>query len=134
MSLLEFSQTTVIGELLHRPNWVVLRTFSKSFRLAAIELYALAIPENHCCLENPLTIQPTYLFSSCLGCSTTTATVTSIDSQLLAERAELTHASSKLKSRALPALFICVCEILPVSKRLLSVYSATTNQWHSCAD
>ena len=28
----EFSQTTLVGELPQRPNWVVLRTFSKAFR------------------------------------------------------------------------------------------------------
>lgn len=31
----EFSQTTLVGELSQYPNWVVLRTFSKAFRLAA---------------------------------------------------------------------------------------------------
>lgn len=31
----EFSHNTVVGELSQRPNWIVLRTFSKAFRLAA---------------------------------------------------------------------------------------------------
>jgi histidinol-phosphate aminotransferase len=31
----EFSQQTVVAELAQHPNWVVLRTFSKAFRLAA---------------------------------------------------------------------------------------------------
>ena len=31
----EFSQTTIVSELTQYPNWVVLRTFSKAFRLAA---------------------------------------------------------------------------------------------------
>ncbi|MFE1744644.1 histidinol-phosphate transaminase [Coleofasciculus sp. H7-2] len=48
----EFSQTTVVGELPQRPNWVVLRTFSKAFRLAALRLgYALAHPELIVALE-----------------------------------------------------------------------------------
>ncbi|MFM2311880.1 MAG: hypothetical protein RLZZ04_1156 [Cyanobacteriota bacterium] len=42
----EFSQTSVVGELAQRPNWVVLRTFSKAFRLAAHRVgYAIAHPE-----------------------------------------------------------------------------------------
>lgn len=31
----EFSQQTLVSELLQRPNWLILRTFSKAFRLAA---------------------------------------------------------------------------------------------------
>ena len=39
----EFSQTSVVAEILQRPNWVVLRTFSKAFRLAAHRVgYAIA--------------------------------------------------------------------------------------------
>jgi histidinol-phosphate aminotransferase len=34
----EFSQTTLVGELLQHSNWVVLRTFSKAFRLAAMRV------------------------------------------------------------------------------------------------
>lgn len=41
----EFSQTTIVSELRHRPNWIVLRTFSKAFRLAAHRVgYAIAHP------------------------------------------------------------------------------------------
>ncbi|MBD2088178.1 histidinol-phosphate transaminase [Trichocoleus sp. ST-U3] len=48
----EFSQTTVVGELSQHPNWVVLRTFSKAFRLAALRLgYAIAHPELIVALE-----------------------------------------------------------------------------------
>ncbi|HEY9847976.1 MAG TPA: histidinol-phosphate transaminase [Leptolyngbyaceae cyanobacterium] len=48
----EFSQTSVIGELLQRPNWVILRTFSKAFRLAAHRVgYAIAHPELVIALE-----------------------------------------------------------------------------------
>ncbi|WP_017325774.1 histidinol-phosphate transaminase [Synechococcus sp. PCC 7336] len=39
----EFSQATVVPELERRPNWIVLRTFSKAFRLAAHRVgYAIA--------------------------------------------------------------------------------------------
>jgi len=49
----EFSQT-VVSELLQRPNWMVLRTFSKAFRLAALRVgYAIAHPELIVALENP---------------------------------------------------------------------------------
>jgi histidinol-phosphate aminotransferase len=42
----EFSQTSVVEELTQRPNWVVLRTFSKAFRLAAHRVgYAIAHPD-----------------------------------------------------------------------------------------
>ncbi len=42
----EFSQTSVVSELTKRHNWVVLRTFSKAFRLAAHRVgYAIANPD-----------------------------------------------------------------------------------------
>jgi histidinol-phosphate aminotransferase len=42
----EFSQQTLVGELADRPNWVILRTFSKAFRLATHRVgYAIAHPE-----------------------------------------------------------------------------------------
>ncbi|MDB9495744.1 histidinol-phosphate transaminase [Spirulina major CS-329] len=41
----EFSQTTLAAELPEHPNWVILRTFSKAFRLAALRVgYAIAPP------------------------------------------------------------------------------------------
>jgi histidinol-phosphate aminotransferase len=42
----EFSQQTVVAELVNHPNWVVLRTFSKAFRLAAHRVgYAVGHPQ-----------------------------------------------------------------------------------------
>ena len=42
----EFSQTSVISELAQHPNWSILRTFSKAFRLAALRVgYAIAHPQ-----------------------------------------------------------------------------------------
>ncbi len=42
----EFSGHTLAGELEQRPNWVILRTFSKAFRLAAARVgYAVGSPE-----------------------------------------------------------------------------------------
>jgi histidinol-phosphate aminotransferase len=41
----EFSKNSVVSELAQHPNWVILRTFSKAFRLAAHRLgYAIAHP------------------------------------------------------------------------------------------
>ena len=48
----EFSGTSVVGELQQRPNWIVLRTFSKAFRLAAHRVgYAIGHPELIATLE-----------------------------------------------------------------------------------
>ncbi len=42
----EFSQTSAVAEIAQRPNWIVLRTFSKAFRLAAHRVgYAIAQPD-----------------------------------------------------------------------------------------
>jgi histidinol-phosphate aminotransferase len=48
----EFSQHTVVAELALHPNWVVLRTFSKAFRLAAHRVgYAVGHPQLIATLE-----------------------------------------------------------------------------------
>ncbi|WP_017651246.1 histidinol-phosphate transaminase [Fortiea contorta] len=48
----EFSQNTLVGELTLRPNWLILRTFSKAFRLAALRVgYSIADPEAIAILE-----------------------------------------------------------------------------------
>jgi len=48
----EFSQTTLVGKLPQHPNWVILRTFSKAFRLASHRVgYAIAHPELIAILE-----------------------------------------------------------------------------------
>jgi histidinol-phosphate aminotransferase len=48
----EFSQATLVGDLQQHPNWVLLRTFSKAFRLAAHRVgYAIAHPELIAMLE-----------------------------------------------------------------------------------
>lgn len=42
----EFSQQTTVADAIARPNWVVTRTFSKAFRLAAHRVgYAIASPQ-----------------------------------------------------------------------------------------
>lgn len=48
----EFSQTSVVTGLKYQPNWVILRTFSKAFRLASLRIgYAIAHPELITALE-----------------------------------------------------------------------------------
>jgi len=48
----EFSQDTLVSELAQRPNWIILRTFSKAFRLAALRVgYCIAHPEAIAILE-----------------------------------------------------------------------------------
>lgn len=42
----EFSKLSLVAEISQRPNWIILRTFSKAFRLAAHRVgYAIADPE-----------------------------------------------------------------------------------------
>lgn len=42
----EFAQTSAVSEIAQHPNWIVLRTFSKAFRLAAHRVgYGIANPE-----------------------------------------------------------------------------------------
>ncbi len=48
----EFSQTSLVALLSQHPNWVILRTFSKAFRLAAHRVgYAIAHPDLIAVLE-----------------------------------------------------------------------------------
>ncbi|MEG5035612.1 histidinol-phosphate transaminase [Microcoleus sp. AT3-D2] len=48
----EFSQNTLAYQLHYHPNWIILRTFSKAFRLASMRVgYAIAHPELTATLE-----------------------------------------------------------------------------------
>ena len=48
----EFSQNTLAEKLPEHPNWIILRTFSKAFRLASMRVgYAIAHPELTATLE-----------------------------------------------------------------------------------
>ncbi|NET72560.1 MAG: histidinol-phosphate transaminase, partial [Sphaerospermopsis sp. SIO1G2] len=48
----EFSQTTLVKDLSQHSNWIILRTFSKAFRLAAMRVgYCIAHPEAIAILE-----------------------------------------------------------------------------------
>ncbi len=88
----EFSQTTLVGELAQRPNWVILRTFSKAFRLAALRVgYCVAHPEAIAILEKvrlPYNLPSFSIAAALVALQNRTLLLESI-SQTLSERAKL---------------------------------------------
>jgi len=88
----EFSQTTLVGELAQRPNWVILRTFSKAFRLAALRVgYCVAHPESIAILEKvrlPYNLPSFSIAAALVALQNRTLLLESI-SQTLSERAKL---------------------------------------------
>lgn len=95
----EFSQITVASELLHRPNWLVLRTFSKAFRLAAHRVgYAVGHPELIATLEKirlPYNL-PTYSQAAAAIALQHRASLLGIIPQILSERSQLMVALAAL--------------------------------------
>lgn len=91
----EFSQTTVVRELLQRPNWVVLRTFSKAFRLAAHRVgYCVAHPDLIAALEKirlPYNL-PTFSQAAALVILQNRQMLLEVVPQILAQRVKLTQA------------------------------------------
>ncbi|MBW4639850.1 MAG: histidinol-phosphate transaminase [Gloeocapsa sp. UFS-A4-WI-NPMV-4B04] len=91
----EFSQTTVVSELSQKPNWIVLRTFSKAFRLAAHRVgYAIANPELIAALEKirlPYNL-PTFSQAAAMLALQQRQLLLSSIPQTLAERADLINA------------------------------------------
>jgi histidinol-phosphate aminotransferase len=94
----EFSQTSVVSELLQRPNWMVLRTFSKAFRLAALRVgYAIAHPELIVALEKirlPYNL-PSFSQAAALVALQQRLLLLESIPHILTERAKLTHALSE---------------------------------------
>ncbi|BCL39159.1 histidinol-phosphate transaminase [Nostoc sp. MS1] len=94
----EFSQNTLISELTQRPNWVILRTFSKAFRLAAMRVgYCVAHPEAIAILEKvrlPYNL-PSFSIASALVALQNRATLLESIAQTLEERAKLITAFSE---------------------------------------
>ena len=91
----EFSQTTVVSELLQRPNWAVLRTFSKAFRLAAHRVgYCIAHPDLIAALEKIRLPYNLPTFSQAAAVVTLQNRQMLLESipQLLAERVKLSQA------------------------------------------
>lgn len=91
----EFSQTTLVSQLAQRPNWLVLRTFSKAFRLAAHRVgYAIGHPEIIAALEKirlPYNL-PTFSIAAALIALQHRQLLLNVIPQLLTERSILTHA------------------------------------------
>ena len=88
----EFSQTSVVNELHEHPNWVILRTFSKAFRLAAHRIgYCIAHPELIAALEKirlPYNL-PTFSQAAALLALTHRQTLLASIPQTIAERNRL---------------------------------------------
>ena len=91
----EFSQNTVVSQLAQRPNWLILRTFSKAFRLAAHRVgYAIGHPEAIAVLEKirlPYNL-PTFSLDAASIALQHRQILLDVIPQLLAERLKLTHA------------------------------------------
>lgn len=90
----EFSQNTLVNELAERSNWLVLRTFSKAFRLAAHRVgYAVGHREIIAALEKirlPYNL-PTFSITAALVALQHRQMLLSVIPQLLIERDKLTH-------------------------------------------
>lgn len=88
----EFSQITLVGELAQRPNWVILRTFSKAFRLASVRVgYCVAHPEAIAILEKvrlPYNLPSFSIATALVALQNRTLLLESIP-QILSERAKL---------------------------------------------
>ncbi|WP_251960395.1 histidinol-phosphate transaminase [Nostoc commune] len=88
----EFSQTTLVGELAQYPNWVILRTFSKAFRLASLRIgYCVAHPEAIAILEKvrlPYNLPSFSIAAALIALQNRILLLESI-SQTLSERAKL---------------------------------------------
>lgn len=88
----EFSQTTLVQELSQHPNWIILRTFSKAFRLAAMRVgYAIAHPELIAILEKvrlPYNL-PSFSQAAALFALTEREMLQSSIPEVLAERGKL---------------------------------------------
>ncbi len=94
----EFSQTSIVGELAEHSNWVVLRTFSKAFRLAALRVgYCIANEEAIAILEKvrlPYNLPSFSLAAALMALQNRTILLNSI-SETVSERAKLITALSQ---------------------------------------
>ncbi len=94
----EFSQTTLASELPQRPNWMIMRTFSKAFRLAAHRVgYCIAHPELTTILEKvrlPYNLPSVSIAAALIALQNRQLLLKSIP-QMLIERAKLIEALSQ---------------------------------------
>ncbi|UBF25128.1 histidinol-phosphate transaminase [Kovacikia minuta CCNUW1] len=90
----EFSQRTLVEEVLQRHNWVILRTFSKAFRLAAHRVgYAIAHPDLIAILEKvrlPYNL-PTFSQLAALTALTHRQQILRTIPQMIEQRTQLTQ-------------------------------------------
>lgn len=95
----EFSQNTLAGELLQRSNWVILRTFSKAFRLAAMRVgYCIGHPEAIAILEKvrlPYNL-PSFSMAAAISALENRHLLLELIPQTLTERSRLITALSQL--------------------------------------
>lgn len=121
----EFSQTTLVGEIAQRPNWVILRTFSKAFRLAALRVgYCVAHPEAIAILEKvrlPYNL-PSFSIAGALTAMQNSQILLQSIPPTLAERDELTAILSQH-----PALKISKSDANFIFLRLATNKSDTEN-------
>ncbi|VXD16194.1 Histidinol-phosphate aminotransferase [Planktothrix serta PCC 8927] len=96
----EFSQTSVIEELKQHPNWVILRTFSKAFRLASLRAgYAIAHPELITALEKvrlPYNL-PSFTQTAALLALNNRQDLLAVIPEILGERTRLINALAQNK-------------------------------------
>ncbi|SKB13184.1 Histidinol-phosphate aminotransferase [Planktothrix sp. PCC 11201] len=96
----EFSQTSVIEELKQHPNWVILRTFSKAFRLASLRAgYAIAHPELITALEKvrlPYNL-PSFTQTAALLALNNRQDLLAVIPEILGERTRLINALTENK-------------------------------------
>ena len=96
----EFSQTSVVEELKQHPNWVILRTFSKAFRLASLRVgYAIAHPELITALEKvrlPYNL-PSFTQTAALLALNNRQDLLTVIPEILAERTNLINALTENK-------------------------------------
>jgi histidinol-phosphate aminotransferase len=94
----EFSQTTLASELSQHPNWVILRTFSKGLRLAAMRVgYSIAHPELIAILEKvrlPYNL-PSFSIAAALIAIQNRSLLLESVSQTLSERSKLIETLSQ---------------------------------------
>ncbi len=94
----EFSQMSLAAELSQHPNWVILRTFSKGFRLAAMRVgYSIAHPELIAILEKvrlPYNL-PSFSIAAALIAIQNRSLLLESVSQTLSERSKLIETLSQ---------------------------------------
>ncbi len=97
----EFSKISVLEELNQHPNWVILRTFSKAFRLASLRVgYAIAHPEVIINLEKvrlPYNL-PSFSQAAAKLVLTHSQDVLSFIPEILAERSKLFTAFAEIRA------------------------------------